>query len=57
MIANTRFSEISGVAAQAPARNAPQLAPAHDVQAVEPDQARANRTTWLFPPIGKHLTQ
>jgi len=50
--ANTRFTETPGVAAVAPAHNAPLAATAQHGQG-----RRSNGTTWLFPPIGQYLGQ
>jgi hypothetical protein len=50
-VANTRFTEIPGVVAQAPAQNVPPVATAQNGQA-----SRSN-ATWLFPPIGKYLAR
>ena len=53
----TRFTEIPGVVAQAPVQNVPSVATAQSGQAVQTDVSRSNRTTWLFPPIGKYLAE
>jgi hypothetical protein len=55
--ANTSFTEIPGVVAQAPAQNAPLTATAQNGQAMETYVSGSNRTTWMFPPIGKYLAQ
>jgi hypothetical protein len=54
--ANTLFTEIPGVVAQAPAQTAP-LTTAQNGQAMQTDVSDSNRTTWMFPPIGKYLAQ
>jgi hypothetical protein len=55
--ANTLFTEIPGVIAQAPVQNAPLVATAQNGQVVETYVSGSNRTTWMFPPIGKYLVQ
>ena len=56
-IANTQFTEIPGVVAQAPVQNAPLVATAQNGQAPQTYVSGSNRTTWVFPPIGKYLAQ
>jgi hypothetical protein len=53
VVANTEFTEIPGVVAQAPVQSAPLVATAQDGQADQTYESHANRTTWLFPPVGK----
>jgi hypothetical protein len=48
--ANTFFTELPGVVAQAPVQNAPAVATAQNGQAVHAYVANSNRGTWLFPP-------
>jgi hypothetical protein len=55
--ANTVFTEIPGVVAQPPAQNAPLAATAQNGQTMETYVSGSNRTTWMFPPIGKYLAQ
>jgi hypothetical protein len=55
--ANTLFTEIPGVVAQPPVQNAPLVATAQNGQAMETYVPGSNRTTWIFPPIGKYLAQ
>jgi hypothetical protein len=55
--ANTLFTEIPGVVAQAPVQNAPLVATAQNGQTMETYVSGSNRTTWMFPPIGKYLAQ
>jgi hypothetical protein len=57
VVANTQFTEIPGVVAQAPVQNMPLVAATADGQAVQTYESHANRTTWLFPPVGKYLAQ
>jgi hypothetical protein len=57
IVANTEFTEIPGVVAQAPVPNVPLVATVQDGQAVQTDESHGNRTTWLFPPVGKYLAQ
>jgi hypothetical protein len=57
IVANTQFTEIPGVVAQAPIQNVPLVATAQDGQAVQTNESHANRTTWLFPPVGHYLAQ
>jgi hypothetical protein len=49
----TRLTEIPGVAAQAPQP----VTTAQSDQAIRIYAPRSNRTTWLFPPIGKYLAE
>jgi hypothetical protein len=49
-VANTRFTEIPGVVAQAPVQNAPPVATAQNGKAVQTYVTRSGRGTWLFPP-------
>jgi hypothetical protein len=55
--ANTLFTEIPGVVAQPAVQNAPLAATAQNGQAMETYVSGSNRTTWMFPPIGKYLAQ
>lgn len=48
--ANTLFTEIPGVIAQAPVQSVPSVATAHNGQAVETYVTQANHGTWLFAP-------
>jgi hypothetical protein len=48
--ANTFFTELPGVVAQAPAQNAPAIATAQNGQAIRAYVTQSNRGTWLFPP-------
>jgi hypothetical protein len=48
-VANTRFTEIPGVVAQAAVQNAP-VATAQNGQATKIYVTRENRGTWLFAP-------
>ena len=48
--ANTLFTEIPGVIAQAPVQNAPAVATAQNGQAVQTYVTQSGRGTWLFPP-------
>jgi hypothetical protein len=45
------------VVAQAPVQNAPLVATAQNGQTMETYVSGSNRTTWMFPPIGKYLAQ
>jgi hypothetical protein len=50
-IANTQFTSIPGVVAQAPVQNAPAIATAQSGQAGHQVYVtRSNQGTWLFPP-------
>jgi len=49
-IANTQFTELPGVIAQAPVQNAPAVATAQSGQAVHAYVANSSRGTWLFQP-------
>jgi hypothetical protein len=55
--ANTLFTEIPGMVAQAPAQTAPLMATAQNGQAMQTYVSDSNRTTWMFPPIGKYVAQ
>jgi hypothetical protein len=55
--ANTLFTEIPGVVAQAPVQDAPLVATAQNGQVMQTYVSDSNRTTWMFPPIGKYLAQ
>jgi hypothetical protein len=48
--ANTLFTEIPGVVAQAPVQNAPLVATAQNGQATHAYVTRSSRGTWLFTP-------
>jgi len=56
-IAETRFTEIPGVVAQAPVRDAPPVATAQDGQAVQASVSRSSGAAWVFPPIGNYLAR
>ena len=49
-IANTRFTSIPGVVAQAPAPKAPATATAQNGQVIQAYITQSGRGTWLFPP-------
>jgi hypothetical protein len=49
-IANTRFTSIPGVVAQAPAQVSPAVATAGNGPAVRVYVTRSSHGTWLFPP-------
>ena len=49
-VANTQFTELSGVIAQAPVQNAPAVATAQNGQAVQTYITQSSRGTWLFVP-------
>jgi hypothetical protein len=49
-VANTQFTSLPGVIAQAPVQNAPAVATAQNGQAVHAYVANSNRGTWLFQP-------
>ena len=49
-IANSRFTSIPGVVAQAPAQSASAVATAQNGQVVQAYVTRSNGGTWLFPP-------
>ena len=49
-VANTQFTEMPGVLAQAPVQNAPAVATAQNGQAVHAYVAKSSRGTWLFQP-------
>lgn len=48
--ANTFFTELPGVVAQAPVQNAPAIATARNGQVVQTYVTRSTHGTWLFPP-------
>jgi hypothetical protein len=50
--ANTRFTEIPGVVAQAPAQNAPAFTTAQSGKTVPVYMTRSSQGTWLFAPDG-----
>lgn len=52
MAANTQFTEIPGVIAQAPAQNAPAVTTAQNGQAAPVYVTRSSQGTWLFAPDG-----
>lgn len=56
-VADTLFPEIPGVVAQPAAQNAPLAAAAQHGQAMETQVSGSDRTTWMFPPVGKYLAQ
>ena len=49
-VANTFFTELPGVVAQAPVQNAPAIATAQNGQAVHAYVPNSSRGTWLFQP-------
>jgi hypothetical protein len=49
VVADTPFTELPGVVTQAPIQNAPAATAQHE--------QTANHSPWLFPPIGKYLSQ
>jgi hypothetical protein len=49
-VANTQFTEIPRVIAQAPVQHAPVFANAQNGPAVHAYVARSSHGTWLFPP-------
>ena len=49
-VANTRFTEIPGVVAQAQVPNAPAVATAQNGQAMHTFVTQSNHGTWLFAP-------
>jgi hypothetical protein len=49
-VANTFFTSLPGVIAQAPAQNAPAVATAQNGQAVHTYVTQSSHGTWLFPP-------
>ncbi len=48
--ANTLFTSLPGVIAQAPVQNAPAVATAQNGQAIHTYVTQSSRGTWLFPP-------
>lgn len=48
--ANTLFTKLPGVIAQAPAQNVPSIAAAQNGQAIHNYVTRSNQGTWLFAP-------
>jgi len=50
--ANTLFTSLPGVIAQAPVQNAPAVATAQNGQAVHTYVTQSNHGTWLFAPNG-----
>jgi hypothetical protein len=50
--ANTLFTSLPGVIAQAPVQNAPAVATAQNGQAVHTYATQSNHGTWLFAPNG-----
>ena len=50
VVANSQFTEIPGVVAQAPVQNAPAVMTAQNGQAVQVYVTRSNQGTWLFAP-------
>ncbi|MEJ0018333.1 MAG: hypothetical protein WDN25_17585 [Acetobacteraceae bacterium] len=48
--ANTEFTEIPGVVAQAPTQNLPPIATAQNGHVVRAYATRANQGTWIFAP-------
>jgi len=51
-IANTRFTELPGVVAEAPVQNAPAVGTARNGQAVQAYVTKSSRGTWLYAPNG-----
>ena len=51
-VANTFFTELPGVVAQAPVQNAPAVATAQNGQAVHTYATQSSHGTWLFAPNG-----
>jgi len=51
-VANTYFTSLPGVVAQAPAQNAPSVATAQNGQAVHSYVTQSSHGTWLFAPNG-----
>ena len=49
-VANTQFTELTGVVSQAPVQNAPAVETAQNGQAVHAYVANSSRGTWLFAP-------
>jgi hypothetical protein len=49
-VANSFFTELPGVVAQAPAQNPPAIATAQNGQAVHAYVSNSSRGTWLFQP-------
>ncbi len=49
-VANTFFTSLPGVIAQAPVQNAPAVATAQNGQAARAYVTQSNHGTWLFPP-------
>jgi hypothetical protein len=49
-VANTFFTELPRVVAQAPVQNAPAVATAQNGQAVHAYVTQSSQGTWLFPP-------
>ncbi len=49
-VANSFFTELPGVVAQAPVQNAPAIATAQNGQAVHAYVSNSSRGTWLFQP-------
>src|SRR4051812_6964576 len=50
--ADTFFTSLPGVIAQAPVQNAPSVATAQNGQAAHTYVTQSSRGTWLFPPNG-----
>ncbi len=49
-VANTQFTEVPGVVAQATIQNAPPVATAQNGQTVQTYVTQSSHGTWLFPP-------
>jgi hypothetical protein len=49
-VANTFFTSLPGVIAQAPVQNAPAVATAQNGQAARAYATQSSHGTWLFPP-------
>jgi hypothetical protein len=50
VVANSQFTQITGVVAGAPAHNVPPVAAAQNGQV-----AQSNNRTWIYPPIQNYL--
>jgi len=52
VVANTQFTQIPGVVAEAPVHNVPPVATAQTAQA-----AQSSNRTWIYPPIQNYLAR
>jgi hypothetical protein len=52
VVANTQFTQIPGVVAQAPAQNATGVTTAQNSRPVHVYATRSDQGTWLYPPNG-----